>query len=73
MVKGLVNCPFLVINADDYYGKEGFRLIHDYMVSEMDESGDVYDICMGGFILSNTLSDNGSVTRGVCRAYNFFL
>ena len=34
----------------------------------MDESGDVYDICMGGFILSNTLSDNGSVTRGVCRA-----
>ena len=59
---------FLVINADDYYGKEGFRLIHDYMVSEMDESGDVYDICMGGFILSNTLSDNGSVTRGVCRA-----
>ena len=68
MVKGLVNCPFLVINADDYYGKEGFRLIHDYMVSEMDESGDVYDSCMGGFILSNTLSDNGSVTRGVCRA-----
>ena len=68
MVKGLVNCPFLVINADDYYGKEGFRLIHDYMVSEMDESADVYDICMGGFILSNTLSDNGSVTRGVCRA-----
>ena len=42
MVKGLVNCPFLVINADDYYGKEGFRLIHDYMVSEMDESGDVF-------------------------------
>lgn len=67
-VKGLVNCPFLVINADDYYGKEGFRLIHDYMVNEMDESGEVYDVCMGGFILSNTLSDNGSVTRGVCQA-----
>ncbi|MCD7907072.1 MAG: nucleotidyltransferase [Clostridium sp.] len=67
-VKGLVNCPFLVINADDYYGKEGFHLIHDYMVNEMDEDGDVYDICMGGFILSNTLSDNGSVTRGVCQA-----
>ena len=67
-VKGLVNCPFLVINADDYYGKEGFRLIHDYMVNEMDEDGDAYDICMGGFILSNTLSDNGSVTRGVCQA-----
>ncbi len=66
-VKGLVNCPFLVINADDYYGKEGFRRIHDYMVNEMDMEGDVYDICMGGFVLSNTLSDNGSVTRGVCQ------
>ena len=66
--KKVLDTPFIVINADDYYGKEGFRLIHDYMVSEMDESGDVYDICMGGFILSNTLSDNGSVTRGVCRA-----
>lgn len=67
-VKGLVDCPFLVINADDYYGKEGFRLIHDYMVHDMDTGSDVYDICMGGFILSNTLSDNGSVTRGVCQA-----
>ena len=66
-VKGLVDCPFLVINADDYYGKEGFRRIHDYMVNEMDTESGVYDICMGGFILSNTLSDNGSVTRGVCQ------
>lgn len=66
-VKGLVDCPFLVINADDYYGKEGFRLIHDYLVHDMDTGSGVYDICMGGFILSNTLSDNGSVTRGVCQ------
>ena len=66
-VKGLVKGPFLVINADDYYGKEGFRLIHDYMVREMKEDGDVYDICMGAFVLANTLSDNGAVTRGVCR------
>lgn len=66
-VKGMVKGPFLVINADDYYGKEGFRRIHDYMVNEMQEEGDVYDICMGGFVLSNTLSDNGAVTRGVCR------
>lgn len=65
-VKGLVNEPFLVINADDYYGKEGFKKIHDYMVTEMKEEGDVYDMCMGGFILSNTLSENGGVTRGVC-------
>ncbi|MDO4296323.1 MAG: sugar phosphate nucleotidyltransferase [bacterium] len=66
-VKGLVKEPFLVINADDYYGKEGFRKIHDYMVNTMKEDGEVYDICMGGFILSNTLSENGGVTRGVCR------
>lgn len=66
-VKGLVNGPFLVINADDYYGKEGFKKIHEYMVNEMKEDGDVYDICMGGFVLKNTLSENGSVTRGVCQ------
>ena len=65
--KGLITGPFLVINADDYYGKEGFRKIHDYMVNEMDENGEVYDMCMGGFILRNTLSDNGTVTRGVCQ------
>lgn len=67
MVKDLVKEPFLVINADDYYGKEGFRKIHDYMVNEMDADADIYDMCMGGFILSNTLSENGAVTRGVCR------
>lgn len=66
MVKDLVKEPFLVINADDYYGKEGFRKIHDYMVESMNEDAEVYDVCMGGFILENTLSENGSVTRGVC-------
>ena len=65
-VKDLVHEPFLVINADDYYGREGFFKIHDYMVNEMDTEGDVYDMCMGGFILENTLSENGTVTRGVC-------
>lgn len=65
-VKGIVDCPFLVINADDYYGKEAFYKIHDYMVHDMKDDGDVFDICMGGFILSNTLSENGGVTRGVC-------
>jgi len=65
--KGLVNEPFLVINADDYYGKEGYRKIHDYMVNEMDINAGVYDMCMGGFILVNTLSENGPVTRGVCQ------
>ncbi|MCI8743628.1 MAG: nucleotidyltransferase [Lachnospiraceae bacterium] len=67
MVKDLVKEPFMVINADDYYGKEGFRKLHDYMVRDMDTQSDVYEICMGGFILANTLSENGAVTRGVCQ------
>lgn len=66
-IKGLVDGPFMVINADDYYGKEGFRIIHDYMVSQMQEDGEKYDLCMGGFMLENTLSENGGVTRGVCQ------
>ena len=65
-VRDIVNEPFLVINADDYYGKEVFKKIHDYMTGDMDDNAPVYDICMGGFILANTLSDNGGVTRGVC-------
>lgn len=66
-VKGIVKEPFVVINADDYYGKEGFVKVHDYMVSDMNLEADVYDMCMSGFILSNTLSENGAVTRGVCQ------
>ena len=66
-VKGMVDGPFLVINADDYYGREGFRRIHDYMAEHMDSQSEIYDTCMGGFVLSNTLSDNGTVTRGVCQ------
>ena len=66
-VKGIVHEPFVVINADDYYGKEAFQKIHRYMAEEMDTEAAVYDMCMAGFILSNTLSENGTVTRGVCR------
>lgn len=62
--KGHVREPFLVINADDYYGKSAFKKLHDYLVQEHETAG--YDICMAGFILGNTLSDNGAVTRGVC-------
>ena len=67
-VKGKVHEPFCVINADDYYGKEGFKLVHDYMVNQMDVNSEKYDMCMAGFILKNTLSDHGGVTRGVCKA-----
>ena len=57
--------PFAVINADDYYGKEAYVKVHDYLVQDHPEDG-VLNICMAGFRLGNTLSDNGSVTRGLC-------
>lgn len=59
-----VKNPFLVINADDYYGKTAFKLIHDYLVADHEDNGKM-PLCMAGFILGNTLSDNGAVTRGV--------
>ena len=65
--KGIVDSPALVINADDYYGKDAYVKMHDYLVNHMDVNNtEVLDIAMPGFILGNTLSDNGSVTRGVC-------
>lgn len=63
--KGLVKEPFAVINADDYYGKEAFVKVHDFLVADHDAS-EKLQFCMAGFILGNTLSDNGSVTRGIC-------
>ena len=66
-IKGLVDGPFAVINSDDYYGKECFKNMHRYMTEEMDTDRKIYDICMSGFILANTLSENGTVTRGVCQ------
>ena len=61
--KNLIHEPFAVINADDYYGKEAFVQLHDWLAAEHEDSA----IAMAGFILKNTLSDNGGVTRGVCR------
>ena len=62
--KDVVKEPFVIINADDYYGKEAFVKLHDFLVSEED-LGREFTMGMGGFILKNTLSDNGTVTRGV--------
>lgn len=60
----VVKEPFAVINADDYYGREAFVKVHDFLVSaDIKEKG---NYCMAGFILGNTLSENGVVTRGVC-------
>lgn len=63
--KEVLHEPFAVINADDYYGKEAYVKVHDYLVREQ-PADDVLHICMAGFRLGNTLSDNGSVTRGLC-------
>ena len=60
--KRLIREPFIVINADDYYGKEAFRQLHDWLLLDHADNA----IAMAGFILKNTLSDNGGVTRGVC-------
>lgn len=58
--KNILDTPFIVINADDYYGKEGFKAVHEYLVNGGKS-------CMAGFVLKNTLSGNGGVTRGICK------
>ncbi|MBE7002188.1 MAG: nucleotidyltransferase [Ruminococcaceae bacterium] len=56
------NAPFAVINADDYYGKQAFREIYDYLQADHAEN----DYCMVGYRLGNTVTEHGSVARGVC-------
>lgn len=61
--KPFIHEPFVVINADDYYGKIAFKKMHDFIVTSTES-------CMAGFVLKNTLSENGGVTRGVCAVNN---
>lgn len=63
--KGTVDTPFVIINADDYYGKKAFRLLHDFLSVSHDKT-DVMRMAMAGFVLKNTVSENGTVTRGIC-------
>ena len=58
------NAPFAVINADDYYGKAAYKEIYNYLANNQD--GEKYNYCMVGYELSKTVTDNGSVARGVC-------
>ncbi|MCD8377612.1 MAG: hypothetical protein LUB59_02355 [Candidatus Gastranaerophilales bacterium] len=55
--------PFAVINADGYYGKNAFKVMHDWLILDHAENA----IAMAGFILKNTLSEHGGVTRGICK------
>lgn len=63
--RDVIDEPFVVINADDYYGKNGFVAMHEALTGEEKES-DKEQIYLAGFVLKNTLSDNGGVTRGIC-------
>ena len=62
----VIDAPFAVINADDYYGPQGFRLIYDHLAGAEAKPGSPAPWCMVGFLLGNTVSTNGSVSRGVC-------
>ena len=64
--KPFIDGPFAVVNADDYYGPEAFRVMYEYLSTHSD--GELYDYCMVSYLLQNTVSENGSVARGVCQA-----
>lgn len=61
---GTVDAPFAVINADDYYGSHAFQMIYDYLTTHEDD--EKYRYTMVGYVLENTLTENGHVARGVC-------
>ena len=63
-VRSVVDGPFAVINADDYYGPEAFREIYTYLSGHPD--GALYEYVMVGYLLKNTVTENGTVARGVC-------
>lgn len=67
--RDIIKEPFAVINADDYYGKEAFKTIYDFLVNEV--SDNTYG--MVGYVISNTLTDHGTVSRGVCEVNDGFL
>jgi NDP-sugar pyrophosphorylase family protein len=64
VTKSKIGEPFGVINADDYYGVESFRILHDFLINDKDNN----NYCIVGYKLGNTLSDHGHVNRGVCQA-----
>ena len=61
----VVDGPFAVVNADDYYGPEAFKTIYDYLANNEDKEG-CYEFSMVGYLLGNTVTEHGHVARGVC-------
>jgi len=68
MAKDVIHEPFVVINADDFYGKSAFKVVADYLKSQQGNLNGKY--CMAGYRLKNTLSEHGKVSRGVCAVNN---
>ncbi len=62
--KDVIDGPFAVINSDDYYGPTAYKVLYDHLMSE--NKGDKYGIALVGYKLYNTLTDKGSVARGIC-------
>lgn len=65
--KDVIDGPFAVINADDYYGAEAFEVIYQYLLNNPDRDGK-YEYAMVGYLLENTVTENGHVARGICVA-----
>ena len=63
--KDVVKEPFVIINADDYYGKEAFVKLRDFLISHQPDEKK-HTMALAGFVLEHTLSENGTVTRGIC-------
>lgn len=64
--RNVIDTPFALINADDYYGQKSYKILHDNLVSNN-------ETCMVGFSLGNTITENGTVARGICDVENGFL
>mgnify|MGYP004658192125 FL=1 len=65
--RNVVDGPFAIINADDYYGVDAFKTIYDYLCSHPDDP-DCYEYVMVGYLLKNTVTEHGTVARGVCES-----
>lgn len=71
VTKNIIDGPFAVINADDYYGKTAYKKVYDFLKNY--DKKEPNKLCMAGFVLKNTLSDNGGVTRGICKMKDGYL
>ena len=64
--KDKIDAPFAVINADDYYGRQSYEILHEHLLNSQEP-------CMVGYLLGNTITENGTVTRGVCKVKDGYL